>query len=381
LGIHGGEEEEMEKEGELGDVTDATTVREHNTFHDVSSFTSSPGHYSNQGENTGNVFGIDGRVKVEDRQEEGDLLDDSLLDDLKIEGQSTPKAKRKGEAASQILVENDVVWADVESPFETVRKKFAGRYDTGIGPGARNPSKGQQPPITPRRPQQSQETPESSPLCLTRPEGGRILHRALDKTYRLQATPMGKTAPPSRYRSTMTAATPKQPPTTSAADPFDFDSSPMSSPGLEPTMHRLAQMRMGTPPTLLATTRTPGTKKLFTTAINPTTTVATNPTATTTTTTNTMGKYSIDDLLLDDSDDDDVSFLMSPPKTIQFSMPRSKLLATPAKEASRRIVNDILRTAGASVNDNSMSSASISRMSSPGLSSKGSYDPADDDPF
>ncbi|KAH6687940.1 Spc98 family-domain-containing protein [Plectosphaerella plurivora] len=55
-------------------------------------------------------------------------------------------------------------------------------------------------------------------------------------------------------------------------------------------------------------------------------------------------KYEIDW----ESDSDDGAFGgMSPPKTIQFALPPSKLLQTPAREASKRIVDDILLTAGA----------------------------------
>ncbi|KAK0643493.1 DASH complex subunit Ask1-domain-containing protein [Cercophora newfieldiana] len=46
-----------------------------------------------------------------------------------------------------------------------------------------------------------------------------------------------------------------------------------------------------------------------------------------------------------ESDSDDFAG-MSPPKTIQFALPPSKLLQTPAREASRRIVDNILHTAG-----------------------------------
>ncbi|KAK3324247.1 hypothetical protein B0T19DRAFT_477183 [Cercophora scortea] len=45
--------------------------------------------------------------------------------------------------------------------------------------------------------------------------------------------------------------------------------------------------------------------------------------------------------------DDDGFEGMSPPKTIQFALPPSKLLQTPAREASKRIVENILLTAGA----------------------------------
>ncbi|KAK2606082.1 hypothetical protein QQS21_003477 [Conoideocrella luteorostrata] len=58
-------------------------------------------------------------------------------------------------------------------------------------------------------------------------------------------------------------------------------------------------------------------------------------------------KYEIDWESDDDGDDDDLYAGMSPPKTIQFALPPSKLLRTPAREASRRIVDDILIDAGA----------------------------------
>ncbi|KAF2136831.1 uncharacterized protein K452DRAFT_322166 [Aplosporella prunicola CBS 121167] len=48
----------------------------------------------------------------------------------------------------------------------------------------------------------------------------------------------------------------------------------------------------------------------------------------------------------DDDGYDDFAGEMSPPKTLQFSVPQSRLLRTPAREASRRIVEDLLATAG-----------------------------------
>lgn len=48
-----------------------------------------------------------------------------------------------------------------------------------------------------------------------------------------------------------------------------------------------------------------------------------------------------------DSDDDSSIGQMSPPVTMAFSLPPSKLLRTPAKEAARHMVDEILRTAGA----------------------------------
>ncbi len=48
-----------------------------------------------------------------------------------------------------------------------------------------------------------------------------------------------------------------------------------------------------------------------------------------------------------DSDDDSSIGGMSPPVTMQFSMAPSKLLRTPAREAAKHMVDEILRTAGA----------------------------------
>jgi len=50
----------------------------------------------------------------------------------------------------------------------------------------------------------------------------------------------------------------------------------------------------------------------------------------------------------DDSDDDsERDFGMSPPVTMQFTMPASKLVKTPARTAAMNIVEEVLRTAGA----------------------------------
>jgi DASH complex subunit ASK1 len=71
---------------------------------------------------------------------------------------------------------------------------------------------------------------------------------------------------------------------------------------------------------------------------------------------------------VDYSDDDELDF--SPPKTIQFHIPQTKLLQTPgtcktatcststnvatAREASRRIVDDLLMTAGGDFTESGM---------------------------
>ena len=60
-----------------------------------------------------------------------------------------------------------------------------------------------------------------------------------------------------------------------------------------------------------------------------------------------------------DSDSDDDEGDMSPPKTMQFHVPQPMLLRTPAREASRRIVEDLLLTAGGNVTDDLEDSPSV----------------------
>lgn len=52
-----------------------------------------------------------------------------------------------------------------------------------------------------------------------------------------------------------------------------------------------------------------------------------------------------------DDDEDGMGVGMSPPKTMQFHVPQPRLLRTPAREASKRIVEDLLLTAGGNVTD------------------------------
>lgn len=50
-------------------------------------------------------------------------------------------------------------------------------------------------------------------------------------------------------------------------------------------------------------------------------------------------------------DGEDGGMGFSPPKTMQFHIPQGRLMRTPAREASKRIVEDLLLTAGGNVTD------------------------------
>ncbi|GAD96518.1 conserved hypothetical protein [Paecilomyces variotii No. 5] len=157
-----------------------------------------------------------------------------------------------------------------------------------------------------------------------------VLHRMLDKTYRVQATPLGKGYSNTRSKF---AITPKTKPTSK----YNFDDSPISSPEPEaPQLHAeifSSPLKGETP----ATNRKRRTSSIPYTTPKPGISVLTPAKKVT-------GKSAIFDS--DDDLDNDDEFGYSPPKTMQFHIPQSRLMKTPAKEASRRIVEDLLATAG-----------------------------------
>ncbi|KAJ5247118.1 hypothetical protein N7468_002101 [Penicillium chermesinum] len=162
-----------------------------------------------------------------------------------------------------------------------------------------------------------------------------VLHRVAEKTYRVQATPLGKgfrnAAGGSKF-----AITPKPEPSNSR---YGYDDSPISSP--EPEVPQLHSEVFSSP--IKGVTATPGTNRKRRTSSNklrgtpkPGMSVLT------------PAKHTGTSRALWDSDDDlDDDLGPSPPKTMQFHIPQSRLMKTPAKEASKRIVTDLLATAGA----------------------------------
>ncbi|OAT04321.1 hypothetical protein BDBG_00899 [Blastomyces gilchristii SLH14081] len=189
-----------------------------------------------------------------------------------------------------------------------------------------------------------------------------VLHRVLDKTYRIQATPLA-TARKTYGHDTRGISTPRFKP-----KPGYLDSSPISSPEIEvPKLHseifsspikdddddddndRPPRQRRPNKPSRLPR---PGISVLAPAEHNP----SRLP--------NKSGEWPSDDDLDDDDEDDPTAlFGHSPPKTIQFHIPQSRLLQTPAKEASKRIVSELLYTAGCGddITDEDESSPSVIR--------------------
>ncbi|KAL4934615.1 DASH complex subunit ASK1 [Aspergillus undulatus] len=166
-----------------------------------------------------------------------------------------------------------------------------------------------------------------------------VMHRFADRTYRVEATPLGKgkgSYDPYKSRFTVT------PKTTSTAK-YPFDDSPMTSP--EPEAPQLNSELFSSP----LKPQTPGTGRKSRPNTSRPRGAPKPGTSVLTPAKGGFGKRSEWDS--DDDDDqfgdegDDLGY--SPPKTMQFHVPQSRLMKTPAKEASRRIVEQLLYTAGA----------------------------------
>ncbi|PVH85970.1 hypothetical protein DL98DRAFT_511053 [Cadophora sp. DSE1049] len=254
-----------------------------------------------------------------------DQTDDSLLDNADISG-STPRAPRPKSSSSDKLR-----FAEYPSPYEELKQELkGGSKGQGNGDETELPST---PGAKSRIPDMSM-TPMSSPFDPTsylqstanRQPADPLLHRVLDKNYRIQATPHT-----SRKEHKTTAIKPSWRDTTS----------PMSSPpAAAPQLHaeifsspiRQQHSRPNVPRTPGVSVQTPAKKQPVS---------------------KTAKK---DEISWESDSDEDAEGVyrelgMSPPKTIQFSLPQSRLLQTPAREASKRIVEDLLTTAGAGFDD------------------------------
>ncbi|KAK8159672.1 DASH complex subunit Ask1-domain-containing protein [Phyllosticta citrichinensis] len=216
-------------------------------------------------------------------------------------------------------------------------------------------------PTTPGRPSTSglpdmSMTPQSSPFDqhtqTHRPTGNQdpLLHRMLDRTYRIAATPhTARKNQQSQQQQRHPDATPGTANRTRRLTALD--SSPLSSPeGAAPQLR--AEMFSSPMKSPMKTPCTPGVSVLHQQRQQ-------HRTPGTAAASSSKGKgkaseqpvertldFTRDDLVTWDSDSEDGTQAMSPPKTLQFHVPQSRLLQTPAREASRRIVEDLLLTAG-----------------------------------
>ncbi|KAH7351372.1 DASH complex subunit Ask1-domain-containing protein [Pyrenochaeta sp. MPI-SDFR-AT-0127] len=264
---------------------------------------------------------------------QADDLESLITFDSPSLGHSTPRAPsstRKGKSKEGVHGDEgkEPQFAGLSSPYEALKEEFRG--DIG---GTKTPKWDL---VTPGKAQALPDmsgfdsSPFMQPTATKNPYVNQdpLLHRVLDKTFRVQATPI---VSPRKYKPTGAftprAGTRGAPTPRGAASNLPRwaeDSSPPSSPA--PQLRADIFSPMKTPRTPGVSVQTPGKGK---------TPMSLHRTGT----------------VFDDSDEEEYEIDLSPPKTIQFHIPQSKLLQTPAREASRRIVDDLLMTAGGDITD------------------------------
>lgn len=233
----------------------------------------------------------DETLRADGEEQSYDHTTDSLLDNVDVSG-STPRPPRPKSGAN---------FAGYPSPYEALKKQMKG--------GSADEEDEREPPTTPgpqsRLPDMSMTPKSSSPFEPTtrlpstqkRTGGGQVLlHRVLDKNYRVQATPHKTPKAKATWR--------------------DLDSPMSSPPAAAPQLRaeifsspvRLEHIQAHAPRTPGISVQTPAKGK---------------------------AKASKKEEITWESDSDEdpegvyKELGMSPPKTIQFSMPQSRLLQTP----------------------------------------------------
>jgi len=252
-----------------------------------------------------------------------DSIDDIDLSNLTISpSHSTPRPPKQKQGRSEPLPYkslqqdvNDTTNVDVT-------------YASGAG-DPRTPSKQASSllddvAMTPAQSPGVQRSERLPPPSTTQKRSDPLLHTVLDKKYRIQATPL--TSHRARGRPTRTPGTAQGEKKFNAT----LESSPLAPPELHAEVFDSPVRREITQN--LKQQRTPGISVL----------------------TPAKGKPAEAQRKMDvwDSDDDDIDeatgvpYGASPPKTMQFHVPQSRLMKTPAREASRQIVDNILASAG-----------------------------------
>ncbi|KAF4976393.1 hypothetical protein FZEAL_6922 [Fusarium zealandicum] len=267
--------------------------------------------------------------------------DESLLDDAELTG-STPRPP-----ASKTKTR----FSDLESPYEAMKREMQGEESntTVLDDNedstvlfAQHTARLPDMTMTPRNQVEQDQTSEQS----VQPHKDPLLHRILDKNYRILATPHKSALRISPLKS----AQPKK-------ETPSWKDSPPSSPEMAvPTLRSEAFMspyKSNARQRLAAATqgpRTPGVSVQTPATARKTRDVFADESI------QASGKKFEIDWESDEGDEDiDLYAGMSPPKTIQFALPPSKLLQTPAREASQRIVGDILLDAGVDPNSSEYS--------------------------
>ncbi|RMD44610.1 hypothetical protein DV735_g520, partial [Chaetothyriales sp. CBS 134920] len=236
--------------------------------------------------------------------------------------------------AHALSTSSTTTFADYPSPYEALQDevgtctKQKQRQNVGNDAGPTTPLSVRQIITTPQSGSSPFLLPPAPTSIARQQKNDPLLCRVLDRNYRIQATPLtahkyGSPAKSAHGVAYNTATTTPAPSRRAVHDPA-FSSSPMAPPQLNEELFSAARKR----PIVAASVVRP--QQVSTSALT-----ARQP-----------PQFWDDSEEDHDDDDDSFGFDASPPKTMQFHVPQSRLLKTPAKDASRQIVHDILTSAG-----------------------------------
>ncbi|KAH7128515.1 DASH complex subunit Ask1-domain-containing protein [Dendryphion nanum] len=245
--------------------------------------------------------------------------DTSTLDSPSLNiAHSTPRAPNTGG--------KEPTFADYPSPYEQLRKEVQGSRTPN--PDPKTPGKSYTMPHMSLDDSSPFVPPTTSKKKEANWKQDPVLHHVLDKTYRVMATPhtamkqrereLGFTPGSTRHGATALSAwnDDSSPPSSPAPQlRADIFSSPMKAPRTPGVSVQTPAKGKGKASTAFSATRT---KKIFES---------------------------------DSEEEEEFEIDFSPPKTMQFHIPQSRLLQTPAREASKRIVEDLLLTAGGDITE------------------------------
>lgn len=314
VSLSGYEEQPSTNETVDETVTDESSVTTHTTLEGSESYTTpSSTRYSSQ--------------------ENGEDID---LSSLTISpSHSTPRPHIKGKKAESKQSQS-AAFADYPSPYEALRREVKQATHSNQAPAPPLPSTPGTPSVATNTSREIAATPESAtstfisrptPTSIPRPSTTRkktdpLLHRVLDRNYRVQATPISN-ARYGGFQNSRTAVAAGAPltPTTKTRNRL-LESTLSSSPSM-PEAPQLHAEIFSSP---VRKPRTPGVS-----VFSPAKPKATSRTATRSANTGApAGIWDSDDDAFDDDDDDGgLPFGQSPPKTMQFHIPQSRLLKTP----------------------------------------------------
>ncbi|KIW08872.1 uncharacterized protein PV09_00796 [Verruconis gallopava] len=285
--------------------------------------------------------------------------DDDLLSSPSMGGgrHSTPRmpatvTKNTSDKATDIPGA-PIFMKDYPSPYETLKQQVEGKTDSKTTMAPITPGRNTTLPNMSMTPNTSPFTAQIAGLSSVAGKGNKdtLLHQGiLNKNFRVQATPH------TARKSTKLGMTPGTANRTRRI--LDFEDT-MSSPLEEAPAPRLrgvfSPMKGSRTPG--KSVLTPNVKKQFEERRKRDSNVGAD--ATPEVTRGRTGGLTGRSIAWDSDSEEDDDLGMSPPKTIMFNLPESRVMQTPAQEASRRIVEDILYSAGGDMTEDLEDSPSI----------------------